>query len=284
MSTIKHKGQRVGVFIDTQNLYHSAKNLYHARVHFGNVLADAVGDRALIRARAYVITTESGDEQQFFGALEKFGIEIKTKDLQIFSSGSKKADWDVGLAVDAIAASPKLDTVILVTGDGDFVPLVEYLQSNQGCQVEVVSFGKSASAKLIEVSDDFYDLSQNAERYLLRSPFQKQAYQQSLTQHQILVQSNQDRKKMGGLGNFIQNTIESVARAVGEGIGTDDTEQKRQDKKDNPRNHRVRKQTTRNNSSKRKNRVEVREKQEVDDVSKQTERFPNRGQIEKSER
>lgn len=167
MSVIKHSEQRVGIFIDAQNLYHSAKNLYHARVNFGQIVKDAVAGRSLIRAVAYVITTESGDEKAFFEALTKMGIETKTKDLQIFSSGAKKADWDVGLAIDAVKLAPKLDAVVLVTGDGDFVPLVEYLQMHSGCQVEVVSFGKSSSSKLREACDDFIDLDANPRKYLI---------------------------------------------------------------------------------------------------------------------
>ena len=166
MTVIKHKEQRVGVFIDTQNLYHSARNLYKARVNFGAVLKDAVAGRKLVRAVAYVITTEAGDEKNFFEALAKLGIETKTKDLQIFAGGAKKADWDVGLAVDAIKMSPRLDSVVIVSGDGDFVPLVEYLQTI-GVQVEVVSFGKSTSGKLREAVDDFVDLSENPRKYLM---------------------------------------------------------------------------------------------------------------------
>ncbi|MEN9912646.1 MAG: hypothetical protein RLY66_54 [Candidatus Parcubacteria bacterium] len=168
MSVIKHKEQRVGIFIDAQNLYHSGRNLYHSKVNFGAIVKEALDGRKLVRAVAYVIATESGEETSFFEALEKMGIETKVKDLQIFSSGAKKADWDVGMAIDAVKLSPKLDAVILVTGDGDFCPLVEYLQMNQGCQVEVVSFGKSTSAKLIEVSDHFMDLDQGSGKYLLR--------------------------------------------------------------------------------------------------------------------
>jgi len=167
MAIIKHPEQRVGVFIDTQNLYHSAKNIYHSRVNFGNVLKDAVQDRRLIRARAYLVTTESGEETAFLDALTKMGIEPKTKDLQIFYGGAKKADWDVGLAVDAITVSSKVDTVILFTGDGDFVPLVEYLKIHGGCQVEVVSFGRSTSGRLKEVADHFLDLDEDPRRYLI---------------------------------------------------------------------------------------------------------------------
>jgi len=114
---------------------------------------------------AYVIRTEAGDEKNFFEALEKLGIETKIKDLQVFHTGSKKGDWDVGLAVDALKTAPRLDTVVIVSGDGDFVPLVEYLQTMT--QVEVISFGKSTSARLREVADDFTDLSENPRKYLM---------------------------------------------------------------------------------------------------------------------
>ena len=167
MPIIKHKEQRVAVFIDTQNLYHTAKNLYKRRVNFGALLKEAVAGRKLVRAVAYVITTENQDEKAFFEALGKLGIETKTKDLQIFWGGAKKADWDVGLAVDAITMANKLDAIILVSGDGDFVPLIEYLRINSGVQVEVVSFGKSTSAKLKEAADDFLDLDQNPRKYLI---------------------------------------------------------------------------------------------------------------------
>ena len=170
MAVIKHKEQRVAILIDAQNLYHSAKNLYKARVNFGAVLKEAVGDRQLVRAIAYVITTESGEESAFFEALEKLGIETKTKDLQIFYGGAKKADWDVGIAVDAIRLANKVDSLIIASGDGDFIPLVEYLK-HLGVQVEVVSFGKSSSSKLREATDDFIDLCDEPKKYLMGGGF-----------------------------------------------------------------------------------------------------------------
>jgi uncharacterized LabA/DUF88 family protein len=166
MAVIKHSAQRVGVFIDTQNLYHSAKHLYKTRVNFAKVLEEAVGDRVLVRAIAYVISTESGDESAFFDALTKIGIETKVKGLQIFSDGAKKADWDVGIAIDAVKLSPKLDTVIIASGDGDFVPLIEYLDMH-GVQVEVISFGKSSSSKLKEAAHAFTDMCENPKKYLI---------------------------------------------------------------------------------------------------------------------
>lgn len=165
MSIIKHKNQRVAVLIDTQNLYHSAKNLYNAKVNFKAVLEEALAGRQLIRAIAYVISTEEKDEADFFNALTKIGIETRTKDLQIFYGGNKKGDWDVGLAVDAIRLANKVDTIILATGDGDFEPLVEYLKNST--QVEVISFGKSTSSKLREVCEDFIDMSQDPKKFII---------------------------------------------------------------------------------------------------------------------
>lgn len=167
MTVIKHIDQRVGIFIDAQNLYHSAKNLYGRKVNFSAVVDEALANRILIRAIAYVITSETGEEKGFFEALQKSGIEIKTKDLQVFAGGAKKADWDVALAIDAIKMANKLDAVIIVSGDGDFVPLVEYLKTTSGCQVEIVAFSKSSSARLLEVADDFLDLDSDKDHFLI---------------------------------------------------------------------------------------------------------------------
>lgn len=158
---IKHKEQRVGVLVDVSNMYHSAKNLYSKRVNFKEVLKGAVEERKLIRATAYVIKTETEEEMPFFEALSQQGFEVKMKDLQIFAGGAKKADWDVGITVDAIKLADKLDVIILVTGDGDYLPLVSYLQNTKGCLVEVMAFRQTASSKLVEESDDFIDLSEN---------------------------------------------------------------------------------------------------------------------------
>lgn len=165
---LKHYEQRVGVFIDVQNLYYSAKNLYSQKVNFGNVVKEAVAGRKLIRAIAYVVRTETKEEQPFFEALYNLGIETREKDLQVFSTGIKKADWDVGLTVDAIRLAPTLDAVVLVSGDGDFLPLVDYLQKSSGKQVEVVAFGDTVSAKLTEAADDFIDLGKQKEKFLIR--------------------------------------------------------------------------------------------------------------------
>ena len=166
---MRRKDQRVGVFLDVQNLYHSAKNLYHARVNFKELLKELVAGRQLIVAAAYVVKSDTAEgEAAFFDALKKSGCELRMKDLQIFAGGAKKADWDVGMAVDAIRMSDLLDVVILVTGDGDFVPLIEYLKWGKGRTVEVGAFSRSASAKIKEAADEFIDLEKVSKVLLKR--------------------------------------------------------------------------------------------------------------------
>ncbi|HPX94671.1 MAG TPA: NYN domain-containing protein [Candidatus Moranbacteria bacterium] len=163
----KFKEQRVGVLVDIQNLYYSAKALYGKKVNFQRVLEDAVGDRKLIRAIAYGIKTIERQEDKFFEALEKQGFEVKSKDLQVFAGGVKKGDWDVGITVDAIKLSKSLDVIVLVSGDGDYIPLVQYLQSTTGCRVEGMAFLESTSGKLVEELDEFTNLSDNKRKYLI---------------------------------------------------------------------------------------------------------------------
>ncbi|OGY64016.1 MAG: hypothetical protein A3B92_04175 [Candidatus Harrisonbacteria bacterium RIFCSPHIGHO2_02_FULL_42_16] len=173
---MRRKDQRVGIFVDIQNLYHSSKNLYKARVNYKELMKELIAGRQLITAIAYVVKSEgiveetprprsyqnneksSSPEASFFDALIKNGLELRSKDLQVYPGGMKKADWDVGMAVDAIRMSDLLDVIILVTGDGDFVPLVEYLKWGRGRTVEVAAFGRSASGKIREAADEFIDL------------------------------------------------------------------------------------------------------------------------------
>ena len=166
MNPTQHKEQKVGVFVDVQNMYYSAKNLYGSKVDFGKVLSVAVAGRKLIRAFAYVIKADVGSEKEFFGALEKIGFEVREKELQIFYDGAKKGDWDVGLCMDAVRMIPKIDVMVLVSGDGDYTDLIEYAQS-QGVKAEIIAFGRTASSKIYDVCDLFSDMDKYPGKLLI---------------------------------------------------------------------------------------------------------------------
>jgi len=164
---IKQKEQRVEVLIDVQNLYHSAKNLLNSRVNFEEILTKAVEGRKLIRAFGYVVSTKTGEEKPFFEALTSLGIETRVKELQEFYGGAKKADWDVGIVIDAVRTAPGVDVIIICSGDGDFIPLVEFLKA-QGKRIEVMAFKKTTSSKLQEAADEFFDIGSDVKRFLMK--------------------------------------------------------------------------------------------------------------------
>ncbi|GAA0270494.1 LabA-like NYN domain-containing protein [Halobacterium noricense] len=159
-------GQRVAVLADSQNLYHSAQSVYSRNIDYSSLLEKAVQDRELTRAIAYVIRAQSEDEDSFFDALRDIGFETKIKDIKTFGDGSKKADWDVGMSLDAVTLADHVDTVVLCTGDGDFSRLCNHLR-HEGVRVEVMAFEESTAEELVDVADAFVDLSEREETFLL---------------------------------------------------------------------------------------------------------------------
>ncbi len=161
-----HPGQRVAVLVDAQNLYHSAQSLYTNNIDYSSLLEKSVQGRELTRAIAYVIRADSPEEESFFDALTDIGFETKIKDIKTFSDGSKKADWDVGMSLDAVTLAEHVDTIVLCTGDGDFSRLCSHMR-HEGVRVEVMGFDSSTAEELKEAADSFVDLSERTETFLL---------------------------------------------------------------------------------------------------------------------
>jgi uncharacterized LabA/DUF88 family protein len=161
-----HGSQRVAVLADSQNLYHTSHSLYSRNIDYTSLLNTAVQDRELVRAIAYVIRADSPEEESFFEALRDIGFETKIKEIKTFGDGSKKADWDVGIVLDAVTLGDHVDVVALCSGDGDFTRLCTHLR-HQGVRVEVFGFGSSTAKELREAADSFVDMSENEEQFLL---------------------------------------------------------------------------------------------------------------------
>lgn len=165
---IKNPDQRIAILVDVQNLYYSAKNLYRARINYKNLLKLLRHDRLLVRAIAYVINADETRENDFFEAVNNAGFEVKEKKLQVFYDGAKKGDWDIGIAMDAIRLGNKVDSIVLVSGDGDFRPVVNYLQQSSGCLVEVAAFKRTANNELVGMADEFINIEEHARSLLFK--------------------------------------------------------------------------------------------------------------------
>ncbi len=161
-----HPDQRVAVLADARNLYHTSHSLYSRNVDYASLLESAVHDRRLVRAIAYVVRAQAPEEESFFDALRDIGFEAKTKDLKTFGDGTKKADWDVGISLDAVTLARHVDVIILCTGDGDFARLCSHVR-HEGTRIEVMGFRESTASELIDAADSFIDLSEDTDRYLL---------------------------------------------------------------------------------------------------------------------
>jgi uncharacterized LabA/DUF88 family protein len=161
-----HPDQSVSVLVDTQNMYHAAQSLYSDNLDYSSVLEEATKDRRLRRAIAYVVQTDNEDEKSFFEALDRIGFETKVKEMKRYPDGTRKANWDMGIAIDAITFAPHLDAMVLCTGDGDFTRLVHHVRE-KGVRVEVMGFGSSTSSELLEAADLFVDLSEEPDRFIL---------------------------------------------------------------------------------------------------------------------
>jgi len=149
--------QRVGIFIDVQNMFYSAKYKYRGKLDYEKLLSLIQRDRQVIRALCYAVQTPEIDQTSFLKILENMGFEIRIKDLKLRPDGTAKGDWDMGMAIDAMTLASKMDVAALVSGDGDFSALVELLKA-QGVKVEVYAFRSNTAEELIKSASQFIPL------------------------------------------------------------------------------------------------------------------------------
>lgn len=167
--------ENVAVFVDGANLYHSIKSYYKGVLDYNQLLSAAVAGRRLLRATFYIVEKQEADETQgspqgarsFVYNLNKFGYKVRSKPLIVHETVSPegertvshKGDWDIGIIVDMMRLADHADTYVLVSGDGDYVEAIEYLQSEKGIRVEAISAGQCTSQALLDVCDSHTDLA-----------------------------------------------------------------------------------------------------------------------------
>ncbi len=157
---------RVGIFVDVQNMFYGAREK-GARLDFEALLAVASEGRQLVRAVAYLVESRETDQSAFIHLLQMKAWEVKRKPLRIRPDRTMKGNWDLEMALDAVATAPHLDVVVLATGDGDFVPLVRQLKLD-GVRVEVYGFPRSTAPDLREAADRFVSIAKKLLRPLGR--------------------------------------------------------------------------------------------------------------------
>ncbi len=148
---------RVAVFVDVQNLFFSARDLFGGKVDFQKLLHETVRDRKLVAAIAYIAMAEDVDMSSFLNVLEHLGYYVRVKPMKKRADGTLRGDWKIGMAVDALTLAPKMDVAVFVTGDGEYTELVQALK-RFGVLVEVASFPRNTSKDLRHAADRFLPL------------------------------------------------------------------------------------------------------------------------------
>jgi uncharacterized LabA/DUF88 family protein len=158
---------RVGIFVDVPNLIYAAERR-KIDLDFGRVLEYFTRGRELVRATAYAPITDDPqaklESQRFAHQFIGHPYRLVTKPLKRFADGSMKANFDIELAVDILTMSERMDVVVLMSGDGDFVRVVELVQS-KGVRVEVCAFAEAASQELKGVGDVFIDIGAKLDEF-----------------------------------------------------------------------------------------------------------------------
>lgn len=183
---------KVAVFVDGANLYHAIKSYYGGVLDYGVLLSAAVAGRALLRATFYIVEKHEADDgasgaRSFVYNLNRFGYKVRSKPLVAHETttpdGEKvvthKGDWDIGLIMDMVRLAGHAGVYVLVSGDGDYVEAVEYLQSEKGLRVEVISAARCTSQALLDVCDQHTELGDIPDLFRRQGPPKAVSDQQS---------------------------------------------------------------------------------------------------------
>jgi len=129
--------KRVAIFVDVQNVYYTTRQVFNANFDYNAFWRQVTADREVIKATAFAIDRGDQKQQQFQNILRGIGFEVKLKPFISRADGSAKGDWDVGITLDVLDVVGCVDIVVLVSGDGDFEPLLHRLHERHAIEVEV---------------------------------------------------------------------------------------------------------------------------------------------------
>ncbi|RBP48945.1 NYN domain-containing protein [Arenicella xantha] len=146
---------KVAIFVDVQNVYYTARQVFRKNFDYNRFWIKATEDRIVEKAFAYAI--ERGDRKQFEfqNILRAIGFEVKLKPFIQRADGSAKGDWDVGITIDVMEYADQVDVIILVSGDGDFDLLAKKIRDEKGKRVEVYGVADLTAKSLIDAASEF---------------------------------------------------------------------------------------------------------------------------------
>jgi uncharacterized LabA/DUF88 family protein len=147
---------RIAIFVDVQNIYYTTRDVYGRQFNYRKLWKVLAGQGTIVSATAYAIDRGDDGQIKFQDALKHIGFKVKLKPFIQRKDGSAKGDWDVGITIDVMETSPKVDTVILLSGDGDFDLLLQKVSAEYGVATEVYGVEKLSAKSLMDSATKFH--------------------------------------------------------------------------------------------------------------------------------
>lgn len=151
---------KIAIFVDIQNIYYTTRDVYSRSFNYRKFWQALSAQGYIVHAHAYAIDRGDAQQQKFQNALRHIGFNVHLKPYINRSDGSSKGDWDVGIAIDVMEISSKVDKVVLLSGDGDFDLLLKKIKTVHGVSTCVYGVEKLTAKSLVDVTDDFIPITE----------------------------------------------------------------------------------------------------------------------------
>ena len=153
--------KKIAIFADVQNIYYTTREAYGRQFNYRKLIERIKKEGEIVSAAAYAIDRNDAKQRKFQNALKQMGFTVKLKPYIQRRDGSAKGDWDVGIAIDVLDAAKDIDTIVLLSGDGDFDLLLEKIKKDYSIKTEVYGVPALTANSLIEAASLYHRIDED---------------------------------------------------------------------------------------------------------------------------
>ena len=153
--------KKIAIFVDVQNIYYTTRDTYGRQFNYRKLWQRLSTEGEIVSATAYAIARNDDSQIKFQDALKHIGFEVKLKPYIQRSDGSAKGDWDVGITIDVMEVAKDVDTVVLLSGDGDFDLLLQKIKTTYAVNAEVYGVAALTANSLINAASVYHPIEKD---------------------------------------------------------------------------------------------------------------------------
>ena len=153
--------KKIAIFADVQNIYYTTRQAYGRQFNYRKLWQRLNAEGEIVSAIAYATHRNDDKQIKFQDALKHIGFTVKLKPYIQRSDGSAKGDWDVGIAIDVMEIAKDVDTVVLLSGDGDFDLLLEKIKKDYAVSAEVYGVPALTANSLINAASIYHPVEED---------------------------------------------------------------------------------------------------------------------------